>query len=112
MFFKERDWRLFVYATCTDLYRNTPEDKGETSVFSLINYDVTDAVIIMDEMIKSREIIEAIRTQCEERHIPVIHAGGLEAHSHCLEFDFEAGFALVIRHIIEYHGVTDLHMIA
>ncbi|MDY3792808.1 MAG: GGDEF domain-containing protein [Oscillospiraceae bacterium] len=111
-FFEERDWRLFVYATCTDLYWNTPEDKGESAVFSLINYDVTDAVIIMDEKIKSREIIESVRTRCEKHNIPVIFAGGIEPNYRSLEFDFEEGFALVIRHVMEYHGVTDLHMIA
>ena len=111
-FFEERDWRLFVYATCTDLYWNTPEDKGESAVFSLINYDVTDAVIIMDEKIKSREIIDSIRTRCEKKNIPVIFAGGIEPSDLSLEFDYEEGFALVIRHVMEYHGVTDLHMMA
>lgn len=111
-FFEERDWRLFVYATCTDLYWNTPEDRGEASVFSLINYDVTDAVIIMDEKIKSRDTIDTIRKNCGERDIPVIFAGGIEPNYRSLEFDFEEGFALVIRHVMEYHGVTDLHMIA
>ncbi|MGN0637283.1 MAG: GGDEF domain-containing protein [Huintestinicola sp.] len=111
-YFEERDWRLFVYATCTDLYWNTPEDKGESAVFSLINYDVTDAVIIMDEKIKSRDIIDSIRTRCEKMNIPVIFAGGIEPNDRSLEFDYEEGFALVIRHVMEYHGVTDLHMMA
>lgn len=110
--FEERDWRLFVYATCTDLYWNTSEDKGESVVFSLINYDITDAVIIMDEKIKNSSIIETIRSSCENHGIPIIFAGGLEKNSRCLEFDYDAGFSLVIRHVIESHGVTDLHMIA
>lgn len=111
-FFDERDWRLFVYATCTDLYWNTPEDKGESAVFDLINYDITDAVIIMDEKIKSRDIIESLCSKCEDRKIPVIFAGGIVPNYRSLEFDYEEGFALVIRHVIEYHGVTDLHMMA
>ncbi|MGN1102997.1 MAG: LacI family DNA-binding transcriptional regulator, partial [Huintestinicola sp.] len=111
-YFDERDWRLFVYTTCTDLYWNTPEDRGEAAVFSLINYNVTDAVIIMDERIKNRSVIDSIRTGCKKNNIPLIFAGGLEANDRCLEFDFEEGFARVIRHVVECHGVTDLHMIA
>ena len=111
-FFDKRDWRLFVYATCTDLYWNTPEDKGESAVFNLINYDITDAVIIMDEKIKSREIIESVRTKCEKHNIPALFTGGIEPNYRSLEFDYEEGFALVIRHVMDFHGVTDLHMIA
>lgn len=111
-FFDKRDWRLFVYATCTDLYWNTPEDKGESAVFDLINYDIIDAVIIMDEKIKNRDIIDALRTKCEKHNIPAIFTGGIEQNYRSLEFDFEEGFALVIRHVMDFHGVTDLHMIA
>ncbi|MBP1544989.1 MAG: hypothetical protein J6A37_00125, partial [Oscillospiraceae bacterium] len=33
-FLKERDWRLFVYASCSDLFWNSPEEIGEAYVFS------------------------------------------------------------------------------
>ena len=101
-----------VYATCTDLYWNNPEDKGEAAVFSLINYDITDAVIVLEESIKNEEVLSSIKSSCEERDIPLILAGGTGERPLCLEYDFKAGFALVLRHVIEYHGVTDLHMIA
>ena len=109
----ERDWRLMVYTSCTDLYWNTPEDKGEAAVFSLINYDITDAVIILENSIKDRDVLDVIFRKCAERDIPVISLG--ENEKNCpfnLEFDYKAGFALVLRHVIECHGVTDLHMIA
>lgn len=111
-FFEKRNWNLFVYATCTDLFWNTPEDKGESAVFNLINYDITDAVIILDEKIKSTAILESIENRCSEKNIPVIFAGGMEKGHYSLGFDCEEGFAAVIRHVIEEHGVTDLHMIA
>lgn len=111
-FFEKRNWNLFVYATCTDLFWNTPDDKGESAVFSLINYDITDAVIILDEKIKSTAIIDSIERECGEKNIPVIFAGGMQKGHYSLEFDYEEGFAQVIRHVIDAHGVTDLHMIA
>lgn len=111
-FFEKRNWSLFVYATCTDLFWNTPEDRGESAVFSLINYDITDAVIIFDEKIKSAAVIDSITRSCGEKDIPVIFSGGMNKRINSLEFDFEEGFARVIRHVIEAHGITDLHMVA
>ncbi len=111
-FLKERDWRLFVYASCSDLFWNSPEEIGEAYVFSLIDYDIIDAVVIMEERIKSRDVIVDIRQNCTAKNIPVVTVGGLADNPLSLEFDFDAGFALVVRHIVEQHGISDVHMIA
>ena len=49
----ENDYRLFVYHTCSDLYWKTLSEKGEQSVFDLIDYNITDAVVTFEEGVSS-----------------------------------------------------------
>ena len=102
--------RLFVYGVCSDLFWDRPDEKGEASVFDLINYDVIDAMVIYEEKIKNKEIINNIVKKSLEHKIPVIEVGHREEKG-CINvaFAYEEGFEMVVRHVIEEHGIRDVH---
>ena len=108
----DKGYRLFVYNTCSDLYWDTPSEKGEASVFELIDMRSIDVLIIADEMIKNKAIIDKLIDKAGIFDVPVIMIGGEHAGTISIGFDYESGFEDVVRHIVEYHGMRRLHFMA
>ncbi|WP_418628294.1 substrate-binding domain-containing protein [Ruminococcus sp.] len=108
----ENDYRLLVYHTCSDLYWKTLSEKGEQSVFDLIDYNITDAVVTFEEGVYAENIMTKIRMDAAEYGKPVISVG--VEHDDCIsiKFDYAKGFEQVVRHVIEQHGVRDIGFIA
>lgn len=108
----ERGCHLLVYATPSELYWNTIDEQGERSVFDLINYDVTDAIIIHDEAIKNKDVTDELIRKAKQHDIPVVSLGS--EHEGCtnVKFDYSTGFEMVVRHVLADHNVTDFHFIA
>lgn len=104
--------RLFIYSTCSDLWNKTPSDMAQSAVFELLPYDIVDAVVIMEEKINDKTVVEGILRRTREKNIPIITVG--QAYEDCgnIRFDYEAGFAQVVRHIVREHGVRELHLMA
>ncbi len=108
----ENDYRLFVYHTCSDLYWKTLSEKGEQSVFDLIDYNITDAVVTFEEGVYAENVMTKIRMDAAEYDKPVISVG--VEHDDCIsiKFGYAKGFEQVVRHVIEQHGVRDIGFIA
>lgn len=103
---------LLIFAINSDIYWEEDRQATEKYVFNLIPYDFIDAVIIMDEKIKSHKIASKIIKKSKEKNIPVIISDGTYENVSCINFNYEKGFEQVVRHIIEYHGIKKPHMMA
>lgn len=108
----ENDYRLFVYHTCSDLYWKTLSEKGEQSVFDLIDYNITDAVVTFEEGVYAENVMTKIRMDAAKYGKTVISVG--VEHDDCIsiKFGYAKGFEQVVRHVIEQHGVRDIGFIA
>lgn len=108
----ENDYRLFVYHTCSDLYWKTLSEKGEQSVFDLIDYNITDAVVTFEEGVYAENVMTKIRMDAAKYGKSVISVG--VEHDDCIsiKFGYAKGFEQVVRHVIEQHGVRDIGFIA
>lgn len=108
----EQGAKLFIYNTCSDLYKDDITALGDSTVFNLIDYDVTDALVIHIEKIKSEDEIQKLIDSAHAHGKPVFLIGGY--HDGCINvgFDYEKGFELVVRHVIEDHGISDAHFMA
>ncbi len=105
-------WRLFVFTTGTDLFWRTKSNQGEEAVFDLIDPDVIDALVVFRDKVLDDECLRHIIGRAREHQIPVYHLNGIREDCCNLMFDYEGGFASVVEHLIDVHGVTDFHMIA
>lgn len=105
-------YRLFVYHTCSDLYWKTEHEEGEKTIFSLMNYDILDAVILFDEAFWDKDMLEQIAHHAQSRNVPVISVGAVRTGCCCFTFDYESGFEQIVRHVVEYHNVKNIHFIA
>ncbi len=107
-----RGCHLMVFSTPSDLFWNSVDEQGEKTVFELINYDVTDAVIIHDEAIKDKELVRSVIRRSHEHNIPVVTVGGSYEGCAGIKFNYTAGFEKIVRHVLKDHKVTDFHFIA
>ncbi len=104
--------RLFIYQTCSDLFWDTKNEHGEKTVFELIDYNIADAVIVFDEDFYDKSVAEKVCRDAYAHNIPVISIGSRELNCVNFRFDYNSGFEKVVRHVVEYHGITDIHFIA
>lgn len=105
-------YRIFIYNSCSDFYWHNLNEEGEKRVYDLIDYSITDAVMIFDEAFKDTSVTDDIYRKANEHGVPVIYIGTKKSCGTSYVFDYEAGFEKVVRHIIEEHGITDTAMIA
>lgn len=109
---RPHQWRVFLYTSGSHLYWNTKSDIGEKFVFDLIQPDITDALVILEETIKSPDCIHSLCDFAHQHDIPTIIINGNQKNCCNIHFDFGRGFAEVIRHLISCHHITNFHMIA
>ena len=105
-------WRLFIYTTGSDLFWNTPSNKGEQTIFDLIRPDYVDFMIVIANTIKNQEYLNSLCDRAIKNKIPLIVINDSISGTCSITFDFTKGFGEVIRHLITCHHITDFHMIA
>ncbi|WP_022768533.1 MULTISPECIES: diguanylate cyclase [unclassified Butyrivibrio] len=105
------DCRLFIYAINAEI-GNKCGFLAETSVYDLIPFDKVDAVVIMDEKIKSRETVRKIIDNAKKANVPAIVIDGEYDDVSTINFDYRKGFETVVRHVIEEHGARRPHFMA
>lgn len=105
-------YKLFVYHTCYDLYENNTTVSGEKSIFDLMDYNVIDCILIFNEAFLSKDVINDIKIKADKTKVPVISIGAIDDKHISFMLDYEDGFEKVVRHIIEYHKVSDVHFVA
>lgn len=106
------DARLFVYAMNIEIGNTGDFYIAEASVYDLIPYDKVDAVVIMAERIKSREVCQKIIDRSNENNIPVIVIDGDYDDVVKVKYDYASGFECVVRHVIEEHKPKRPHFMA
>ena len=109
---KTENTALMIFTINSDLYWNEVNISSETAVFDFIPYDLLDAIVIMDEKIKCHTISEKIIKLSKENNIPVIIVDGYYENLLHVNFDYAAGFELVVRHVFETCNVKKPHMMA
>lgn len=107
-----KGYKLFIYHTCTDFYNQRRCKEGEKAVFELMDYDIIDAVVLFCESFKDHALLENIIATARAHETPVISVGEEQKNATTLMFDYESGFEAIVRHVVEFHGITDTCMIA
>ena len=108
----QKGYRLFVYSINNDMYWEEQNINAGTAVYSLIDYDITDAVVIMDEKIKSRTVSDNIAEAAHSHGVPVIVVDGKMENAVNICFDYEKGFENIVRHVMDMHHVRKPHFMA
>lgn len=109
---KGTDYRLFIYQTCSDMYWNSKTSSGEQQIFDLMDYGIIDTVVIWDEAFYDKAVPQAICDRAHENKVPVICIGASREGCCNINFEYASGFEKIVRHIIDFHGITDVFVLA
>lgn len=109
---REAGAALFVYSISEDLYWRDEYVNAETAVFDLIDPTVVDAVVIMEEKIKNKNITSDLKSIMARYEIPVVVVDAGYTDCYNVGFDYLDGFEKIVRHMIEEHKPKRPHFMA
>ena len=109
---QKQDIKLIFFNSFTDFYNNDAFDEGARSVYSLINYDVIDALVVVYDSFYNRDVASGIVRNARMNDVPVILINGEVEGCWSILAEYEDAFKTVIRHVIKDHNVTDSVFIA
>ncbi|MBR1664569.1 MAG: GGDEF domain-containing protein [Ruminococcus sp.] len=101
---------LLVYTTSSNLYWNSDSDKGESSIYDLVDMDITDLLIVFSEKIDTKYYAERLIERAQSDNVPVVVIGEPTKGCANVRFDYVKGFKNVCRHVINDHGIKDVHL--
>ena len=109
---KKAGYRLFVYNACSDLENDESRNSGQKYTYDLIDYSVIDALVVYEDRIRNRVVSDGIIAKGMQHGVPVVVLG--DAHPGCINIasNDPLGMEKMVRHLIQDHGVRDLHFIA
>ncbi|MGN0674576.1 MAG: EAL domain-containing protein [Oscillospiraceae bacterium] len=109
---QKHGFKLIIFNSFIDFYKNDDFDIGARAVYDIINYDIIDAVVIIEDSFLNKSIPESIISGAKAHNVPVILVNG-EAEGCCsVTGDFKDAFKSVITHVIKEHGVRDAFFMA
>ncbi len=108
----ESGYKVLLYNAFTDFYNDSPYAKGEASIYHLVNFDITDVLIIFPETIKNRWITDALVRYAHQNRCPVITVNGETDGCTNIVFDYKGSFREIVKHVVCEHGCKRINFIA
>lgn len=105
-------YKVLLFNTFSDLFHNSSYNRGEASIFDLINYDILDVIIIMPEAIKRDSTSSEISRRAKEHGVPVICVDRAVDKCCSVTFNYADVFEKIVRHVVEFHGCRRVNFIA
>ncbi len=108
----ERGYKVFLFNPFRNLFDNSPYDKGEASIYRLVNPDIVDLLIILSESIKNTDVVDGIIHRARENNLPTIVVEEKNDECNSIIFNYTNAFEKLVRHIVEYHNCKRVNFIA
>lgn len=106
------DCRMLIFQCFEDMYFQTRSDTGGKSVFSLIDYNMIDIMVIAPISMHDSSVTEEIARNCFRHKIPVITVDAEIKGASCITFDYKKAFGEITEHILSQHGCRRVKLIA
>lgn len=107
------DISLMFYAALDNKYNNNLHDKGEYSVFRLMNFEKLDGVIIISESIKDQAVLDDIAARGKAAGVPVVCFDKPLDDAACnIVFDDCGAIESITEHLINVHGCRRINFLA
>lgn len=108
----KNNYKLIVFNSVKDFYNGDDYDEGAKSIYSVINYNIVDAVIVVSDSFYSEEITEEIIETAKKHSVPVILIGAQKEGCFSIIRKYHNAYKEVIQHIVRDHGITDTYFVA
>lgn len=84
---------------------------GEMSIYTLINYQMLDAIILFAETIKSEEALQNIVASAKTANVPIVTIDHAIEGCYNIVFDYHSAMEQLIRHVVEEHDFERIEFI-
>lgn len=105
-------YKLIIFNSFVDFYRNDAFDEGSAAVYDLIDYSMVDALIVTYDAFCNKNIPDDIIAAAKQNNVPVVVINGDVEGCHCVNPAYTEAFKSMLDHVIKEHGVTDTFFIA
>ncbi len=109
---QKQDIKLIFFNSFVDFYNNDSFDEGARAVYSLINFDILDALVVVYDGFCNKDIADGIVRKAKMNDVPVVLVNGEKNGCWSICSEYEESFKSVLRHVIAEHGATDTFFIA
>lgn len=109
------NYKLLFFSSFSSLYNasaGNKHDLGESAIFSLINYNILDGIILLSETIKCDSVLKSIIQKARNHMLPVITLDRPLDGCYNVGFDYKDAVEEVINHLIDIHGYRRINFIA
>lgn len=106
------EYRLLVFNCFEDLYFSSRSNIGGSSIFSLINYDMIDVMLILPTSMHSHEVERKISAECRSHGVPLISIDIPLEGAYSVSFDYGETFSTIVEHMLEWHSCQSVKVVA
>lgn len=105
-------YKLIFFNSFVDFFNNDSFDEGAKSVYDLINYDIVDALVILQDSFYKRSVADEIINRARSFDVPTVIINGTSDGCWSITTDYKDALKSVMTHIVKDHGVTDTFFMA
>ncbi|MGN0586334.1 MAG: EAL domain-containing protein [Oscillospiraceae bacterium] len=109
---RKMGYGLVVYNSFSDFFKKSEYLMGSKYVYDNIDYSILDAMIVMNETIFDKDIVDRVISRSKANNVPVIIIKGEAEGCISITDDYCDAYKQLIRHVIRDHGVRDTFFIA
>ncbi len=109
---EERGLNVEIYNSFVELVNRDLHDKGEESIFELIDYRHLCGIIYFPEKIKNSRVNENIVRYGREHNLPVVSIDRNVPECISITFDYSKAFEEIVEHLIVKHACKRFFMMA
>lgn len=105
--------KYICFATCSNLKVADANDRGDLTVFDVMEVERFDAVILFPETFKGDlKDVERIAERCHAAGVPVITIDKELPDCYNVVFGYDHSFEKIVRHVVEGHNLTKVNFIS
>lgn len=108
----KRGFKLVVFNSVIDFYNNDNFDVGAESVYSYMNFDLLDAIIVFAEHFCNKNVVDRIIERAKKSNTPVVVIGAEYEGCFSVTRGYHDVFTALMDHVINVHGAKDTFFIA
>lgn len=109
---RSHGFRLVVFNSSEDFYRNDSYSDGAKTIFEDINFQILDGIIIHSDHFYDKELVRDIAQRAKDSNVPVVVTDMEIEGCYSIVKEYEDAYKDVIRHVIKDHGITDTFFMA
>ncbi len=109
---EERGLNVEIYNSFADLVKRDLYEKGEESIFELVDYRHLSGIIFFPEKIKNSNTNENIVKYGKEHGLPVVAIDRKVPDCISITYDYSKAFEEIVEHLITVHECKNFYMMA